>query len=829
MKYKNIREEELKNKVGADWFRNFDTTEIIGNIDFSVFPVQDSLFGRTPLLWAEAKTGNYDISTMFVQLILTIGKARTFDKTLPPAFLGAFDFKKIAFVPYISIQDIFYLNDFNWNVTPSNHETKEFQLIKERVEATLKRSTYVYDYLEDEKELKFFIANNIAKATETAKIKIDKNNFIPIYLRWLEIIKPIIEVNWDELRKANILDSDFYLADLFVDDKDTQKIEDDTTIRDNLFVIYQNQGYKIAKENLKQMFDATISIRNKEMYQQFWKRYKRPPLKEYQEYIIERRDLLVPQDIRERKGAFFTPRQWVELSQKYLTDVFGENWQDEYYIWDCAAGTGNLLAGLSNKYNIYASTLDQADVNVMNERIEHGANLLKSHIFQFDFLNDEFLPISKGGKLPDSLFEIISNEEKRKKLVVYINPPYAEATASSTIIGKDKHKAGVSANKTYQKYLPKLKRGINEVFAQFLARIYFEIPYCKIAEFSTLKILQSQNFTDFRKFYRAKLEKIFIVPADTFDNVKGQFPIGFKIWNGEIEEEFKKITTDIYDKKSEFIGTKNIYTVEKDKVILNWMQNYYDKNSERLAYMVRGASDFQNNKIVFITLSPSKAVLDYSRTHDITKNNLIQSSIFLAVRHCIPADWLNDRDQFLYPNNGWQSDTEFQNDCLAFTLFHGQNRISSQEGTNHWLPFTEAEVNAKERFGSNFMTNFINGRIVSDNNQEISNQTKLFSEDQHKIYGLLPTTPLQFSDEATAVFDAGRQLWKYYHAQSDANVNASLYDIREYFQGRNEKGRMNSKSDDEKYTSLIGELREKLNILADKIKPKVFEYGFLRK
>jgi hypothetical protein len=25
MKYKNIREEELKNKVGADWFKQFDT------------------------------------------------------------------------------------------------------------------------------------------------------------------------------------------------------------------------------------------------------------------------------------------------------------------------------------------------------------------------------------------------------------------------------------------------------------------------------------------------------------------------------------------------------------------------------------------------------------------------------------------------------------------------------------------------------------------------------------------------------------------------------------------------------------------------------------
>ena len=218
MKYNKIREEELKNKVGVDWFKQFDTTEIIGNIDFTVFPKQDSLFGRTPLLWAEAKTGNFDIPTMFVQLILTIGKARTFDKTMPPAFLGAFDFKKIAFVDYVNIQDIFYQNDFNWNVTPSNHETKEFQLIKDRIEAVLKLKTYVFDYQKDEKILNTFIKNNVAKATTKSKIKIDKNNFIPIYLRWVELVKPIIDVNWENLKKVNIFDSDFYLADIFVED-----------------------------------------------------------------------------------------------------------------------------------------------------------------------------------------------------------------------------------------------------------------------------------------------------------------------------------------------------------------------------------------------------------------------------------------------------------------------------------------------------------------------------------------------------------------------------------------------------------------------------------
>lgn len=183
MKYKNIREKELKNKVGADWFKNFDTTEIIGNIDFSVFPKQDNLFGKSPLLWAYPKTGNYDVTTMFVQLILTIGKARTFDKTLPPAFLGEFDFKKIAFVSYISIQDIFYLNDFNWNVTPSNHETKEFKLIKERVETTLKKSTHTLTITKKIQKNSNSSLLIILRKLQTAKIKIDKNNFIPIYLR----------------------------------------------------------------------------------------------------------------------------------------------------------------------------------------------------------------------------------------------------------------------------------------------------------------------------------------------------------------------------------------------------------------------------------------------------------------------------------------------------------------------------------------------------------------------------------------------------------------------------------------------------------------------
>ena len=809
MKYKNIREEELKNKVGADWFKQFDTTEILGNIDFTVFPKQATLFGRTPLLWAEAKTGNFDIPTMFVQLILTIGKARTFDKTLPPAFLGAFDFKKIAFVDYVNIQDIFYLNDFNWNVTPSNHETKEFQLIKERVESILKTKTYVFDYQKDEKLLITFIKNNVAKATTKSKIKIDKNNFIPIYLRWIEVVKPTIDVNWDDLKKANIFDSDFYLADIFVNDNDTQNIEDDLTIRDNLFVVFQNQGYKIAKENIKQLFDATINIRNKDAYLQFWKLYKRPPIAAFQDYIIERRDLLAPQDIRERKGAFFTPRIWVELSQKYLTDNLGENWQDEYYIWDCAAGTGNLLAGLTNKYNIYASTLDQADINVMHERIDHGANLLKNHVFQFDFLNDDF------SKLPQSLQDIIKDEEKRKRLIIYINPPYAEATSSKTVSGTGENKAGVTTNfKIKEQLNPKIGNASNEIFALFMAIIYEKMPGCILGQFSKVKFVNGSNFKKFKEFFLAQYVSGFVVPAETFDNVKGKFPIGFTIWNTSEKSKIETISTEIYDKNGNYFGAKIFYG-NLPKSINKWIKNFYDKSSSQIiGYLPSPAPDFQNQSFLFLSINIGTRHVYYL---PITANNLIETSLYFAVRHSVNAGWLNDRDQFLEPINNWKNDCDFKNDCLTFTLFHSQNRVStSEQSINHWIPFTEQEVNAQNKFDSHFMTDFINGKIKQEN------ETNLFGTTENQ------TLKREFSEEATAVFDAGQELWKYYHSQPDVNANASLYDIREYFQGRNDKGKMNSKSDDETYMELIGKLRNKLNFLADKIKPKIYEYEFLK-
>jgi len=853
MQYQNIKkEEELKNKISRDYFSDYDCNSTDYNIDFWV---TDRKKSEKILLWAEAKrTKNSDIATMFTQLVLTIGKNRVFDTFLPPAFVGVFDAEKIVFLLYDKIHHLFHKNDFNWKITPSNQKTKEFVETKSLIKDILESEKHEYNFDEDDIELRFFIKNNLAKSTEKNKIQIDEINVEAIFHRWQKEVKPHIDLDFKD-KKYQFLESSFFIADLFVDDKDTITISDDVTIKEDLLVVFRNKSYEVYKDKAD-IFGSksTIDIKNETAFANFWKRYKRPPLKQYQDYILNRKDLFVPADFRQRKGAFFTPTKWVELSQKYISDVLGKNWQEEYYVWDCAAGTGNLLIGLYNSRNIYASTLDQGDVTAMKELNKSTQKMFENHIFQFDFLNDDFFDTEQTlydehrkkvetrknkSKLPQSLQEILKDSEKRKKLVIYINPPYAEAGNSNTMMNTKqnnnqkaeedktkKHKSKVATdNRAYYKYRKEIGKAGNELFAQFLYKIYREIPQCILANFSTLKNLQGSNFTDFREKFRAKLEKIFMVPGNTFDNVNGDFPIGFFVWNTEKKEKFNGIIAQVYNENGYHIKDKTIHNYDNDKRINQWIVNYKEKDEKTIGFLSPARNDFKNKKLAYIINTNEKQ--PDKRGNWINSLNFIPSCVYLAIHHCTKRNWLNHEDQFLYPKDSWADDIEFHYDCLVFTLFHEKNRISVKDGVNHWTPFTEREVGTKEPFKSTFMADFITGKIKKSNgNGNIFEPPKVEN-------GVKCT----FSPQAQDVFDAGKELWRYYHLQKDKNpatqidfnVNAGLYDIREYFQGRNEKTkRMNSTSKDEKYNDIMEILREKLTILAEKIAEKVYQHGFLK-
>lgn len=839
----NLSEEALKSRVAKEFFAEF-SCEPFGKVDFCISYRNATLFESLQFLWAEAKAGDKsDIYESFVQLILTIGKADLYENLLPPAFLGAFDCAKIAFVEYHEIMSVFSQSDFNWNVAPSDYTTKEFKELYAKIKHLLESKSLVFDYAKDKTELKNFIAQNFTLSNKNlSKIPITKNNFIRIYIKWLTCVKPSISIDW-EAEKPEILDSDFYLADLLSYQNTTKEIFE------NLRILLDKDHYRIALEKLRsgRLNIGEVFFKDaQKAHSKFWNLYERPPKEEFWGYIIERRDLLVPQDIRERKGAFFTPSIWVEKAQDYLADALGEDWQEEYYIWDCAAGTGNLLANLSNKYHIFASTLDKSDVEIIKERIKNGANLCEEHIFAFDFLNDElFDKVDEKGnvlaqsKLPKSLQEILRDESKRQRLVIFINPPYAEATSGNTPSGTGQNKALVArGNAISQKYKDELGKANNELFAQFFIRIYKEIPNCILASFSKLKYVNSTNFIKFRESFQAKFLKGFMCPADSFDNVKGQFPIGFLIWDLAQKTPIKRVRLNAFDYGNKAMCKKKIYANPKSS-INRWIKNFDDKNAESnkkfLAYLCNPSPDFQHNMQMYIS---QKKGIEHFNFWVMSAKNFIVGCIYFSVRQAIKKSWINDRDQFISPNDKWQQDSEFQNDCIAFALFHGQNRITIKNGTNHFIPFSEKEVNAKSSFTSHFMHDFINGKIKIESEVK---QKECFKDLCVEKQNFIPTKPLDFSPQAQEVLRAGREIWRYYHEvasdksspqslanpYSPYNANASLYDIKEFFKGRNEKNTLNLKSKDEHFNSLIASLNQALQNLAKKLESKIYEYGFL--
>lgn len=496
---------------------------------------------------------------------------------------------------------------------------------------------------------------------------------------------------------------------------------------------------------------------------------------------------------KEFTGAFFTPQIWVEKSQEYLSKVLGADWQDNYYVWDCCAGTGNMENGLTNADNVFASTLEDNEVEEIKSKIDAGLPLKKDHIFQFDFLNDEL----DSDKVPQELRDIIKDEEKRKKLVIYINPPFAESGNRKAVVYETEgQKTGVSKTKTHTKYVNTIGKGFKELFVQFLFRIYYEIPGCWIGQFSTHKHIYSENFIKFRQNFLAKLYKGFLVPANTFYGVKGKFPIGFFIWNTNEHETIGNVTFELFDRRGKYIREKKLFPIQSTTEIMSrWLMRHNDTEHERLASLAYVGSDFQHNTSVHLTMR----LAGKDRTHNahVTLQNLHIACIFFATRYAIPMNWENNRDNYMEPTSDkWKDDNEFIFNCIVYTILHAKNIVKSSDRTNHWIPFTEDEVGANGVYESHTLINYLK--------------------------------QIELSPEATSVMNWRRELYRYYHSMDNVNVNASFYEIREYFCGRDENGIMVRSSKNTRYNQLIKSLKSARYGLRDKIVPKIREYGFLR-
>jgi hypothetical protein len=453
--------------------------------------------------------------------------------------------------------------------------------------------------------------------------------------------------------------------------------------------------------------------------------------------------------------------------------------------------------------------------------------------FQYDYLNDDISDDGKidytlTNKVPQGLRDAIA---QGKKILVFINPPYAEAGSSDTINSHGEHKSNVAVTKMGQ-HMPDYGYATRELFTQFLARIAIEIPKATLAMFSKLKYVNAPNFEKFRDNWNAKYLGGFVVHSKSFEGLKGNFPISFLVWKTDHSRSKKwlidSIETEVLDKDAKAIGEKSFYNLPNETFLSEWFKRPRSNNIDALPLKnaitpatvtkdLRG-SKWADNAIGSMLCNSN--MLQNANTLTalfssgfgsagaffVTKDNLWQAAIVFSVRRLIKPTWLNDRDQFLQPTG--ELTDEFKNDCLIWMLFNGSNLTASANDlewngkqwsiVNHFIPFTEEEVGANERFESDFMVQYLKGK--------------------------------KQSTEAKAVLAEGKKLWQAYFAHTDNHTvrdeyklnrsDVGWYQIRNALKKRNESGDFVPVSFDA--------FEQAYKALTEKLRPMVYELGFLK-
>jgi len=77
--------------------------------------------------------------------------------------------------------------------------------------------------------------------------------------------------------------------------------------------------------------------------------------------------------------------------------------------------------------------------------------------------------------------------------------------------------------------------------------------------FSKLKYVNAPNFKEFREQWQAKYLDGLVVHSKAFDGLKGDFPIGFLVWESEQEGSDEWIKTKALDRSGEIVGEKVFY------------------------------------------------------------------------------------------------------------------------------------------------------------------------------------------------------------------------------------------------------------------------------
>lgn len=764
---------------------------------------------QTEQVWFEAKEKKTSPIKMFAQLLCYVRDAHEKGEKIPP-FLCVIDREQAALME--TKNAIAAINDskLDWPKKRALSASAVSPKFVKEISSYIGTHYVLYDMRTHEKE--FLESAKIAfKQNKIVRIQITPNNIRQVFDKWCDAIGVEIEgVSRDDYALL-------FFADIMNDGR--KSVQADLPAR----LFYDGDDPVFSLRGRTYYLSSTAG------YKSFWAIYHRPPAAEHRNELLERRDALLPIDARDFKGAFYTPLQVVDKAYEYLEKILGKTWQKNYIVWDMCCGVGNLEVKHSTYRNIFMSTLDPADIDI----IKSTKTCVGATVFQYDYLNDDVkddgsLDYSLTGKMPQALRDAI--REKKKKILVLINPPYAEATNFDNIADgyrgqQAKNKSGVASLSKVRQFMMEEGYGkaVNEISSQFLVRLSKEIPDATVAMFCTTKYVSAENFAEFRSHWPSEFLGGFLCPSWLFDGLSGRFPISFLIWKRGGATSFPEdVLVDVFDEDLEYVSQKRFYAPNRDELLNKWFKRVRSDASLPVVPL-KNAVSVSTSKAYLQTWAPGAIAYLHCNSNDmqhaeqmttlyssvfgsahgfyVTAENFEKSAMTFVARRIERPTWLNDRDQFYQPTV--EVPTEFINDCVIWMVFNRCNKTASSDNlewdgktwklTNHFIPFTEAEVGASEKFESYFLSDWIKDH--------------------------------EMSDEAQEVLDKGKELWTLYFSDMCEKKLRDEYHVTNSSVGWFQVRRILA----ERYgEDTFEEFNAAYSALTTKLHSQVYEFGFLR-
>jgi hypothetical protein len=549
-------------------------------------------------------------------------------------------------------------------------------------------------------------------------------------------------------------------------------------------------------------------------------------------------DRIVEDETRRRKGEFFTPTIWVDEAHKMISEAFGENWKEEYVVWDPASGTLNLTRDYKFK-ELYCSTIEESDLKTA-EQMKYNPEAVK---FQYDFLNDGIvdgkIDIEGDKKLPEGLKRALL---EGKKIIVLMNPPYGTAGVQSV-----DSKAGIS--KTFIGDIMKSDEwgaSSQQLYAQFLYRLTkMNKGNIKICLFSPPLFMSGSSYKDFRKNYLDSFgfESGFLMNAGEFDGTS-DWGLSFTTWDLPSEHKSDFI---LKVKKSDEFGNilylfdKDFYNLDFTVDCSKWVRKEvkglktFDapQISSGVTVKPRGLGQVVENHIGYFANDSNQIMNNvsgvglfsccFSHGHglSIIKDNIFRvTSLFLS-RKSIKSTWINQKDNYSNPNESHPLWQQFQYDSLVYSLFN----TSSNQSSLRQIDYKGKKWDIKNEFfwiSKDEMMQLAEKKYFDDlyrdarQSDERYVHTLLFKEG---IYEKLSPDAKDVLDTATELvkksFDMRMNLHNE-HPEYHLNTwDAGWYQIKLILKTF--------------YPEKLKEFTKKYKDFEDRMRPLVYELGFLRK